>query len=212
MESAIRIQVVEDHDLVLRGLEATIASTDDLVVAATAADIPTALDRLSDPALDIDLTLTDLRLPGGSGADVAVAAGRRTPPVPVLMLTGVGSEVGARAAIDSGCAGFVQKGQGLASLIAAVRTVAGGGTVYEPSLLLSVARAGGSETRRLTDRELDVLAALATGRPVAEIANDLSLSLHTVRNHVKAILDKLQASSQLQAVVAGVRAGLVTIA
>ncbi len=99
----------------------------------------------------------------------------------------------------------------MASLVRAIHTVAAGGSVFPTTLLEEVLNRDKSGATPLTEKEMEVLQLLATGRPAAEIAEQLFVSIHTARNHIRSILSKLEARSQLEAVVLAVRSGLVRI-
>ena len=97
-------------------------------------------------------------------------------------------------------------------LLLAVRSVAGGAAVFPAGLLATVTQAAGAPTEPvLTARETEVLGLLAEAKNADEIADRLFLSVHTVRNHIRAILTKLGARSQLEALVFGIRMGLVSV-
>lgn len=196
---AVRVLLVDDHrsftDLLALGL----SGEDDIEVTGVAHD--TAGARAALAARRADVVVLDVRLPGGGLsllADVAAAGAR------ALVVTAHPRPGPARAARAAGAAGFLGKEVPLAGLLAAVRTVAAGGTVG--------GRAADDRTvPHLTPRELDVLGALARGRDAARVATELGLSLHTVRDHVRAVLGKLGARSQLEAVVTAERLGLVAL-
>ncbi|BBG02457.1 hypothetical protein Pdca_36660 [Pseudonocardia autotrophica] len=145
----------------------------------------------------VDVVLLDVRLPGG-GLSLLPAvhdAGARA-----LVLTAHPRPAPAREALAAGAAGFLGKDTPLTGIVAAVRAVAAGGTAHGVPAV---------PTPHLTPREADVLSGLAHGRDATRIAAGLGLSLHTVRDHVRAVLGKLGARSQLEAVVEAERVGLV---
>lgn len=159
-----------------------------------------------------DVIVTDYQLGDGLGTDLVGLAQARNPPVPILLISGTDDKKAIEAALTAGCSGFVSKAQGFEQLVDAVIAVAGGAAVF-PAILLSQTlgdERAGAETD-LSPRELEILQLLAEGRSIAEISDQLHLSVHTIRNHVKQILTKLDAHSQLQAVVNGARRGLIHI-
>lgn len=106
----------------------------------------------------------------------------------------------------------MSKGKGSRELVSAVRAIAGGAAVFPVELLANASRRVANRPGNdLTSREVHVLELLAKARTTTEIANELSLSQHTVRNHLRQVLTKLQARNQLEAVVIAIREGLVTI-
>ena len=205
----IRVLIVEDHRLVSDALVESLALHGDLEVAGVAANFAEGEALLA--ATAVDVVLADLQLGDGLGTGLVAAAQRRNPSPPVLLMTGTDDRKGLEEALAAGCSGFVSKGQGLDRLVEAVRVVAGGAAFFPAALLARVVQ-GTPPAVNLTERELDVLRLLARARTVAEIAEDLSVSPHTVRNPVKQILTKLGARSQLEAVVIAARKGLVELA
>lgn len=209
MTTPIRVLLVEDHDMVREALATALAVYDDVTVVDIAASFADAIGRLEHGGLDA--VVTDLRLGDGSGAELAGIAGRLDPAPPVLVITGTDDQRGVQEAIAAGCAGFISKGQGFERLVDAIRVVAAGGAVFPAALLNATLHAGPTGTGGLTARELEILQHLAHARTIDHVAERLFLSPHTVRNHVKQILSKLGAHSQLEAVVIGARAGIVSI-
>ncbi|MGI9605501.1 MAG: response regulator transcription factor [Acidimicrobiales bacterium] len=207
--TASRIMIVEDHGLLLDSLVAALDNVTDLKVVAAVQSLEAFIDAFSDA--EPDVVVTDLDLGGDSGIRVAEHARERTE-ARVLFMTGRGDKLGVEAAIATGSAGFVSKNAPLGDLVDAIRTVAGGAAVFPAELLQQVIGADATGVgATLTERELEVLSLLAQGRNAAEIAESLVVSVHTARNHVRAILSKIHARSQLEAVVIGVREGLVQI-
>jgi DNA-binding NarL/FixJ family response regulator len=204
----IRVSIVEDHQMVREGFQAVIDGAPDMEVvgaAATFADAGPML-RTSRP----DVVLCDFVLPDGSGADITPLAADVG--AQVLIVTGADDLRAVEAAIATGCSGFVSKGKSSASLLESIRQVASGAAVFPANLLAAVTQ-GTNEPKPtdLTKRELEILGLLAQARNADEIAKELYLSVHTVRNHIRAVLTKLEARSQLEALVIGIRLGLVTV-
>ncbi len=205
MSPPIRILVADDHQLVLDGLAAALSSPPDLDVVATAVSWSSL--QLVD-ATGIDVVVCDLDLSDGKGTDAVQLFDE----IPVVLITGQGDRTGVRAALAAGCAGFVSKGAPIEELRSAVRLVAAGGSAFSADALRGAATTPDptpADDSALTDRERVVLQLLADGSNAQAIATELHLSLHTVRNHIRAIREKLGAASQLEAVVSAVRAGIV---
>jgi len=159
-----------------------------------------------------DVLVTDLNLGDGRGTDLAAYASQMSRPIPVLLITGTDDKKGLEVALASGCAGFVSKTQGFGQFVDAVVAVASGAAVFPASLLSrTLGNDSTADDSDLSRRELEVLQLLAHAKSVPEISASLHLSIHTVRNHVKQVLSKLDAHSQLEAVVMGARRGLVEI-
>ncbi len=200
--------IVDDHPMVRDGLAAVLGSETDIDVVGVASDVASArsaIDRLRPTVV-----VTDYQLPDGSGLDVAAAAaaiGCR-----VLLISAVVDGSVVVEAVSAGCDGFVHKGYETPELATAVRTVAAGGAVFPASALRRLVRqqqpAIGTD---LSDRELEVLRLLAAPMPVQQIAAELYISVHTARNHLRSIMSKLDARSQLEAVVIAVRSGVIDL-
>lgn len=209
-----RILLVDDHPLFLEGVRAALSGESDLDVVAEAHDVEGAL-RL---ALETqpDVVLMDLNLPDGSGIDATRALIASGPGTRVLVMTMSADDDAVVAAMRAGARGYVVKGAGRADLIHAVRTVAAGGAVFSPTIadrlggfFAGLAAQPGRELfPQLSQRELEVLDLMANGYENSRIARQLFLSDKTVRNHVSAVLTKLEVSGRSEAIVRARRAGL----
>jgi DNA-binding NarL/FixJ family response regulator len=182
------------------GLAALIAATPGMVVAALAGDGPEALRAAE--AESPDVVLMDLNLPSMSGVECTARLSGLTDPPAVLVVTMVDGDDTVVAALRAGARGYVLKGSTGDEIVAAIRTVASGGTVLGAGVAHHVL-AGGDRSPvsrySLTGRERDVLRLLATGASNAQIARSLGLSVKTVQNNVSRILDKLQVADRTQA-------------
>lgn len=210
--SNVRVLLVEDHDMVARGLEAALGSEDDIEVVGRAASADGGVARYAQ--LDPDVVVMDYRLPDGSGTDATRRIREKDPDAVVLLLTGFDDSGVVAAALDAGCSGFVTKDASIDNLAGAIRSVARGAAVFPAGQLARALRPATREPQvgaDLTSREREVLTLLAEGASTDEIARLLFLSLHTVRNHVRNILAKLQARTKLEAVIVAARAGIVDL-
>jgi two-component system, NarL family, response regulator DevR len=206
----ISVLIVDDHAMVRDGLVAVLDAEDDLAVVGSAGDVAAAGTLLVE--LRPDVLVTDYQLPDGTGLDLAAQSSAAGLATMVLVISGIDDPSLIEEAVRAGCAGFLSKGRDTADLAAAVRSVADGTAVFPAAALRRVVRSPGRTLiEPLTDRELEVLQLLARPMSVAQIAEELYVSIHTARNHVRAVLAKLDAGSQLQAVVNAVRLGLVEI-
>jgi DNA-binding NarL/FixJ family response regulator len=157
----------------------------------------------------------DFLLPDGDGASATEAIRATMPEIPVLLLTAVSGHDVVRRAIEAGCCGLVRKTEPVARVRSAIRRAAAGEAVFTPESLAGVVSGGGYDARAtlapLTAREQDVLRLLVAGSSTEVIADELVLSLHTVRNHVRNLMQKLGAHSRLEAVAIALRQGLVAV-
>ena len=199
----VRVLIVDDHPAVRRGLRTFLELADGLEVIGEAADGPTALELIAQTSPDV--VLLDMLLPGMDGVEVLHELRERALACRVLVVTSYPDRM--PAAIRAGARGYLSQDVDPPALVAAVRSIAAGHLLLDPSAadaLLSAPTAG--ET--LTARERDVLALLAEGRSNREIARALTVSEKTVKTHVSSILFKLGLADRTQAAVYAVRQGL----
>lgn len=198
------VALVEDHEMVIEGLTALLTSDDRFNVVGTATTVERF--RAAIGSWDADVVIADYRLPDGKGTELVTHT-----KAPVLLISGTVGPGVIKDAVQAGCAGFVGKHQSVRDLADNVAIVANGGSVFPADELRRLNDPARAAHASLTARELEVLRELAVARTVPEIARDFHLSQHTVRNHVRSLLCKLQARSQLEAIVNAVRAGLVEL-
>lgn len=196
--------------MVLEGLAGLLAEDPTVEVVGTATTVERARELLIE--LEPDVVVADYQLPDGTGADLVADAEANNLASYVLIISGLPNEDLLSHVVGSGCAGLISKGASGQDLIDAITVVSRGATVYPATLLQHLNRAQ-HEARgfEITERELQILEYLAGGSSVDDIAVDASISVHTVRNHIRALLTKLSARSQLEAVVIGVQNGLIEI-
>jgi two-component system response regulator DevR len=211
-EGPARIVVVDDHQLVAEALAETLSAVDGFEVAGTAPDLGSGIQLIA--AVQPEVVIMDVRLPDGDGASGTADALRVSPGSRVIVLSAeTGIDVVARA-VESGAAGFLAKTTPLHELVVAVHRVMAGVALFAPGMLREVAehlrRAETQDTQDLSPREQEVLHLLAEGTSTQEMADQLYLSTHTVRNHVRNLSAKLGAHSKLEAVAIASRAGLLS--
>jgi DNA-binding NarL/FixJ family response regulator len=192
----IRVLVVDDHPLFRDGLAGLLATVDDVEVVDAVGDGETAVRRSAELAPNV--VLMDLNMPGLPGLEAIRRIVARTPSPAVLVLTMVDDDDTVTAALRVGARGYLLKGAVQEEVLAALRTVAGGGVVFGAGAAQRVL-AGDRRIGDLTPRESEVLALVADGRSNTEIARELGLSLKTVQNHVSNVLAKLQVRDRTQA-------------
>lgn len=212
----IRVFVVEDQTLVREGLKSLLALSPQIELAGEAADGEEAIARI--PAATPDVVLLDLRMPGLNGLEVL----RRLKAVdqlpPTLILTTFDDDEMLFAAIRSGARGFLLKDVSLDRLNEAIETLAAGGTCIQPAVTERVVRALERSAPAFdqtpvvdqpTERELEVLRFIAAGYSNREIAQLLSISEGTVKNHTSVILQKLAVRDRLRAVLRAIDLGWI---
>jgi len=201
----IRVMLVDDHEVVRKGLGALIEAEDDLEVVGEASDGPEAL-RVA-PIYRPDVVVMDVRMPGGGGVEACRALRDAFPSLAVIMLTSYSDDEALFNSIMAGAAGFVLKQIRGHDLVAAIRTVAGGQSLLDPTVtarVLERLRKAKIDDRdpklaRLSAQEERILDLVAEGRTNREIAEAIHLSDKTVKNYVSSILQKLEVQRRSEA-------------
>jgi DNA-binding NarL/FixJ family response regulator len=211
------ILIVDDQRLVRAGFRVILGSEPDLVVVGEAGDGNEAIELAKQ--LDPDVVLMDIRMPDLDGLAAARVILAETSSR-VLMLTTFDSDEYVYAALRAGASGFLLKDAPSEQLIAAVRSVASGDALIDPSITRRLIQRFVEATRptadepeqvaALTPRERDVLRLVAQGKSNAEIANELVVEDSTVKTHVARILMKLGLRDRVQAVVLAYESGFIT--
>jgi DNA-binding NarL/FixJ family response regulator len=212
----IRVLLVDDQGLVRAGFRMILRAEADIEVVGQAADGEEAVSRTRET--DPDVVLMDIRMPGVDGVEatrrITATAGPR-----VLVLTTFDLDEYVYEALRAGASGFLLKDAPEEQLVAAIRVVAAGGSLFAPSvtrrLIEQFARRARTpeappQLEELTPRELEVLRLVARGLSNAEIAETLVVSEHTTKTHVASVLSKLDLRNRVQAVVLAYESGLVT--
>jgi len=208
----IRVLLADDHPLVRQGLRAVFATTDDIEVTGEVSDGAEAVR--STVQLSPDVVLMDLQLPGLHGTEATRQILARRPATTVLVLTMFEDDDTVFAAMQAGATGYLVKGADGADIIAAVRVAAAGQPVFGAALAGRLRQWFANPPPRdtpfpqLTERELQILDALAAGLSNADIGRRLHLSAKTIANNVSTILGKLHVSQRAQAIVQAREAGL----
>lgn len=201
----VRIFLLDDHEVVRRGLRGLLEAEEDLVVVGEAGTAAEGAARI--PALRPDVAVLDARLPDGSGIEVCRQVRSVDPSIEALVLTSYDDDEALFAAILAGAAGYVLKQVRGTDLVDAVRRVAAGQSLLDPSVtrrVLDRLRAGDPEPeqlKRLTEQERRVLSCIAEGMTNRQIGERLSLAEKTVKNYVSSVLAKLGVERRTQAAV-----------
>ncbi|MFD7964390.1 response regulator [Streptomyces zaomyceticus] len=213
-DTRTRVFLVDDHEVVRRGLRDLIDDEPDMRVVGEASTVDQALAR--GPALRPDVAVLDVRLPDGDGISVCRELRSRLPELACLMLTSFDDEDALIDAIMAGAAGYVLKQIKGSDLVSAVRTVATGQSMLDPATTARLMRslrapeaAKPPEDERLavlSERERSVLDLIGEGLTNREIAKRLYLSEKTVKNHISRLLGKLGVERRVQAAVIAAQA------
>jgi len=217
----IQILLIDDHASTREPLAFMLDQEPDLNVVGQASSLAEARAALDTHGSAIDLAVLDLGLPDGPGEDLIPDLKRANPDIDVLVLTYFSEQDRFARAVASGAAGVLHKSASVQEVVEAVRRLDAGeplltvGEVIESLRYIDRERQRDREMRlafeQLTEREHEVLHALADGLSDKDIAERFHIGAATVRTHITNILGKLGATSRLQALVLAVRHGLITI-
>jgi DNA-binding NarL/FixJ family response regulator len=205
----IRVFLLDDHEVVRRGLADLLQAEGDIEVVGESASAPEATRRI--PALRPDVAVLDARLPDGNGIDVCRDVRAVDPSIKGLILTSYEDDEALFAAIMAGAAGYVLKQIRGTDLVDAVRRVAAGQSLLDPAVtqrVLERIRSGVEqprELRSLTEQERRILEYVAEGLTNREIAAKMFLAEKTVKNYVSSLLAKLGLERRTQAAVLATR-------
>jgi DNA-binding NarL/FixJ family response regulator len=201
----IRVLAVDDHPLLRAGIASVINAEPGMSVVAEASDRDEAVAayKIHHP----DITLMDLRLPKGSGIEAIAAIRAGSPTARIIVLTTYGGDMLALQAFKAGASGYLLKSMMRTDLVDTIRLVHAGKRRIPPEIATTMAEYAGGDS--LTVRELDVLESIAMGKSNKIVADDLNLSVHTVKGHVQSILSKLDASDRTHAVVIAIKRGIL---
>jgi len=203
----IRIIVADDHPLMRAGIAGEINAQTDMKVVAEAADGNEAVElfRIHRP----DVMLMDLRMPKMHGIDAMAAIRIEAPRARIIVLTTVTGDIQIVRAFQAGAAGFLLKDTLRVELVETIRIVHGGGRRIPSEIAQEIAEHAIDD--KLTVRELEILKCVAQGHSNKIVASDLNISEHTVKNHLKSILSKLDADDRTHAVMIAVKRGYIEV-
>ncbi len=205
----IRVFLLDDHEIVRRGLRELLEATGEMEVVAEAGTAEEALRRV--PATNPDVAVLDVRLPDGDGVEVCRELRSKDPTLKCLMLTSYSDDEALFDAIMAGASGYVLKQIRGNELVDAIRAVAAGQSLLDPAMttrVLERLRTGGAEDEKiasLTDQERRLLDLLAEGYTNREIAERMYLAEKTVKNYVSNLLSKMGMQRRTEAAVYAAR-------
>ena len=212
-DDPIRVFLLDDHEVVRRGVRDLLDDEPDITVVGEASTVAQALVRV--PALRPQVAVLDVRLPDGDGVSVCRELRSGMPDLACLMLTSFDDEEALLDSIMAGASGYVLKQIQGSDLVSAVRTVAAGQSLLDPSAtsrLMARLRGGQQQEEEqdvlpgLTDRERDILALIGEGLTNRQIGQRLFLAEKTVKNHISRLLAKLGVERRIQAAVIATQA------
>jgi DNA-binding NarL/FixJ family response regulator len=206
--TTIRVFLLDDHEVVRRGLREMLESEDDLTVVGEAGTAEEAYRRI--PATSPDVAVLDLRLPDGDGVEVCREVRSQHPEIPCLMLTSFADDEAVYAAIMAGASGYVLKQVRGTDLVDAIRRVGRGESLLDPAVTTRVLdrvrrKAEPDELSNLTPQERKLLDLIAEGLTNRQIGERMFLAEKTIKNYVSNLLRKMGMSRRTEAAVYAAR-------
>jgi DNA-binding NarL/FixJ family response regulator len=211
-DKKIHVLIADDHAIVRQGLRQILSETDDLLVAGEAGDGVDAMRLARQQQWDV--VLLDVTMPNRNGIDTLKMLKKEFPRLPVLILSMHEEDQYAVRAIRAGASGYLTKQSAPELLVTAIRQVASGHKYVSPSLAMKLADVIAENDDRpahesLSDREYQTLCLIAAGRPLTQIAEELNISVKTVSEYRKRILEKMKLDSNAELIHYGLKHGLV---
>jgi len=208
----IKVILCDDHALIRRGIRDTLADAEDIEVVGEASDYGELRTLLRDK--ECDVLVLDINLPGRSGLDVLHALKEEGSSVKVLVVSMFPEDQYAMRALKAGARGYLNKGSDAAQVVQAVRTVSKGKKFVTPEIAEMLvdnlsAPAAEDAHQKLSDRELQTLVMIASGKRLSDIAEQLLLSPKTVSVYRARVLEKLSLTNNSELTVYAIRNGLV---
>jgi DNA-binding NarL/FixJ family response regulator len=205
--SAIRVMTVDDHALFRQGIAAVIRHQPDMQLVAEASNAREAILHFREHKPDV--TLMDLRLPDMSGIDATIAIRAEFSDARIIVLTTFMADAEIQRSLEAGVRAYLLKSMPPAELLGVIRDVHLGKKRIPSEVAEHLAEHYSEEA--LTEREIEILSRIATGKRNRDIAEDLFISELTVKTHIKHVMEKLGASDRTQAFAIGVRRGIIQL-
>src|SRR5947209_7054233 len=217
VHDAVRVLIVDDHDLFRAGLRTLLEEQEGVHVVGEASGGAQAVQLVSESAPDV--VVMDLNMPGMTGVEATRHISTLAPLTRVVVLTISDLDEDVMDAIFAGACGYLLKDSSIQELMTGIRAASVGESLVSPTIATKVLerirasttspQAAATIKSELSDREIEVLKLIANGKDNAQIAAELVISPKTVKNHISNILMKLQIENRIQAAVFAVRSGLV---
>ena len=205
----MRVLIVDDHVMFAESLARLLVGRDG-ITEVVVADSVAAL-RSSAGQIEPDVAVVDWQLGDGRAPDAVGVLRQRCPEVRVIVLTGALAPSVVRRTMDLGCSGVLTKDRAADELFDAIVAAFDGEFSMSPAALSMAVEAQTAGGEALSERELDVVRAIARGMSNAEIADELYLSVNTVRNHIQRISAKLEVGTRLEIAMTAIRRGLIEL-
>jgi DNA-binding NarL/FixJ family response regulator len=210
----LHILIADDHPLFRKGMRTLLETLPDFMVVGEAATGQEAVDRAT--SLQPDVVLMDLQMPDGGGLTATRELRKTSPNIRILVVTLFEDDESIFTALRAGARGYILKDVDEEEMVRAIKAVGGGEAIFSPAIaarlmdFFAASRTSIPEEvfPELTEREREVLILIARGESNAAIANQLTISLKTVQNHVSNIYSKLQVADRVQAAIRARDAGL----
>jgi DNA-binding NarL/FixJ family response regulator len=209
----IRTYLIDDHTAVRQAVATMLETADDIEIVGQAGDVPSAVAEVA--AAHPDVVLLDLKLPGMGGLSAIPLIQEVASRSRIVVFTMYDNPAFVWETVNSGAAGYLLKTASKEELLQAIRAVASGAGYLQAAVTMPVLRRVAHDTRSsasrrsLTQRELQILEALAEGQPNKTIAHQLSLSEETIKSHLRSMYEKLGAADRAHAVSIALRQRLI---
>lgn len=210
----IKILIADDHAIVREGLKQIVAEESDMIVSGEAENAAGMMDLLNNNSYDI--VILDINMPGKSGLEALKDLKTTFPDLPVLILSMYSEDQYGLRAIRAGAAGYLKKVSAPEELVRAIRLINNGGKYISQELAEKMADSFGSVKEsmpheKLSDREFQIMCAIASGKSAEVIARELSISVHTIYSYRNRIFEKMGLKTNVELTQYAIQNGLIEL-